>query len=99
MLASQHKTQYFEMFGNRGIYDQGWVAAARHGRLPWERVSKANFDKDHWELYNIDEDFSEANNLAQAEPRQARSNCKSLFLAGSTQISSSTIGRSPLRTV
>ncbi|MEH2366963.1 arylsulfatase [Nostoc sp.] len=67
-VPSHHKTQYFEMFGNRGIYDRGWVAAARHGRLPWERVSKTTFDEDNWELYDITKDFSEANDLAKQNP-------------------------------
>ncbi|MCC5670687.1 sulfatase-like hydrolase/transferase [Nostoc sp. CHAB 5784] len=65
---SHRQTQYFEMLGNRAIYDQGWVAAARHGRLPWERTVKGDFDTDPWELYNIAEDFSEANNLAAENP-------------------------------
>ncbi|MBD2680988.1 MULTISPECIES: arylsulfatase [Nostoc] len=65
---STRETQYFEMLGNRAIYDRGWVAAARHGRLPWERTVKGDFDTDAWELYNIAEDFSEANNLAQENP-------------------------------
>ncbi|WP_414753451.1 arylsulfatase [Anabaena sp. CCY 9910] len=69
--ASSHReTQYFEMLGNRAIYDEGWVAAARHGRLPWERTVKGNFDTDEWELYNIAEDFSEANNLAKKNPEK-----------------------------
>ncbi|MBD2609900.1 MAG: sulfatase-like hydrolase/transferase [Nostoc sp. GBBB01] len=69
--ASSHReTQYFEMFGNRAIYDRGWVAAARHGRLPWERTVKGDFDTDKWELYNIAEDFSEANNLAPENPEK-----------------------------
>ncbi|WP_238845457.1 arylsulfatase [Nostoc edaphicum] len=67
-VPSHHKTQYFEMFGNRGIYDRGWVAAARHGRLPWERVSKTTFDEDNWELYDITKDFSEADDLAKQNP-------------------------------
>ncbi|MDF5739811.1 MULTISPECIES: arylsulfatase [unclassified Nostoc] len=66
--SSHRQTQYFEMLGNRAIYDQGWVAAARHGRLPWERTAKGDFDTDPWELYNIAEDFSEANNLAAENP-------------------------------
>ncbi|MBD2165958.1 arylsulfatase [Calothrix membranacea FACHB-236] len=69
--ASSHReTQYFEMLGNRAIYDEGWVAAARHGRLPWERTVKGSFDTDEWELYNIAEDFSEANNLAKKNPQK-----------------------------
>ncbi|MDM9384003.1 arylsulfatase [Chlorogloeopsis sp. ULAP01] len=65
---SHRQTQYFEMLGNRAIYDRGWVAAARHRRLPWERTVKADFDADQWELYNIAEDFSEANDLAKENP-------------------------------
>jgi arylsulfatase len=69
---SRHTTQYFEMFGNRAIYDRGWVAAARHGRLPWEAVSRTTFDQDRWELYNITTDFSEANDLAAQNPSQLK---------------------------
>ena len=67
---SHHKTQYFEMFGNRAIYDEGWVAAARHPRLPWQGTINADFQQDPWELYNIEEDFSEANNLAAENPEK-----------------------------
>ena len=78
-VASKHKTQYFEMFGNRGIYDQGWVAAARHGRLPWERFSKTTFDQDNWELYNVAQDFSESQDLAKDNP-QKLAELQNLFL-------------------
>ncbi|MBD2495217.1 arylsulfatase [Nostoc sp. FACHB-280] len=67
---SHRETQYFEMLGNRAIYHEGWVAAARHGRLPWERTVKGSFETDEWELYNIAEDFSEANNLAEQKPEK-----------------------------
>ena len=78
-VASNHKTQYFEMFGNRAIYDQGWVAAARHGRLPWERFSKTTFDQDNWELYNVAQDFSESQDLAKDNP-QKLAELQNLFL-------------------
>lgn len=78
--ASHRTTQYFEMFGNRAIYDRGWIAAARHGRLPWEAVSATNFEQDPWELYNIAEDFSEANNLAEQNSTKLKQ-LQSLFLA------------------
>jgi arylsulfatase len=78
-VASKHKTQYFEMFGNRAIYDQGWVAAARHGRLPWERFSKTTFDQDNWELYNVAQDFSESQDLAKDNP-QKLAELQNLFL-------------------
>jgi arylsulfatase len=61
-------TQYFEMFGNRAIYHQGWVAATRHS-IPWLMVPKLPpFDQDRWELYNVGEDFSQANDLAAQDP-------------------------------
>ena len=60
-------TQYFEMFGNRGIYHNGWVACTRHS-IPWLLNENPPLTEDVWELYNIDEDFSEANNLAATNP-------------------------------
>ncbi len=64
-------TQYFEMFGNRAIYHDGWVAATRHS-IPWLIVELPPFDKDVWELYHVDEDFSQANNLAAQNPRKLK---------------------------
>ena len=66
--TSHHQTQYFEMLGNRAIYHQGWIAAARHPRLPWEGTVNSDFAQDPWELYNIESDFSEAHNLAAENP-------------------------------
>src|SRR5262249_40085816 len=62
----QHETQSFEMFGNRGIYHNGWTAVTKH-RTPWEtRGGKlVAFDDDNWELYDTSEDWSQANNLAK----------------------------------
>jgi arylsulfatase len=74
----RHRVQYFEMFGNRAIYSDGWVACVRHGRLPWENAGSYDFDKDKWELYRIDSDFSEANDLAAQEPQRLR-NLQDLF--------------------
>jgi arylsulfatase A-like enzyme len=66
--ATEHrKTQYFEMFGNRAIYHEGWVAAARHS-IPWLLVKNPPLSADKWELYNIEEDFSQANDLAAKFP-------------------------------
>jgi arylsulfatase len=71
--ASRRTVQYFEMFGNRGIYKDGWMASARHGRLPWETAaSTPDFSADVWELYNIDTDFTQADNLASQEPEKLR---------------------------
>ncbi|MBP6679991.1 MAG: sulfatase-like hydrolase/transferase, partial [Saprospiraceae bacterium] len=64
-------TQYFEMFGNRGIYHNGWVACTRHS-IPWLVVENPPLKDDTWELYNIDEDFSEANNLAATNPEKLK---------------------------
>ena len=65
----RHDLQYFEMFGNRGIYYKGWSAATKH-RTPWEMV-KANlraFDDDIWELYDGSRDWSQAHDLASEMP-------------------------------
>ena len=67
--AEQHETQYFEMFGNRGIYHRGWTAVTRHS-TPWllggEKVPA--FDDDNWELYDSSTDWTQANNLAAQMP-------------------------------
>jgi arylsulfatase len=62
-----HTTQYFEMFGNRGIYHEGWVAAARHS-IPWLLMKNPPLTEDVWELYHVADDFSEARNLAAKDP-------------------------------
>jgi len=68
--AGRHHIQYFEMFGNRALYKDGWIAVARHGRLPWQTLggSTGDFDHDDWELYKLDNDYSEADNLASKYP-------------------------------
>jgi arylsulfatase len=68
----QRNTQYFEMFGNRAVYHQGWVAACRHGRLPWQNAGSFDFDNDKWELYKVDEDFSEYNDVVAQNPKKLR---------------------------
>ena len=77
---SARTTQYFEMFGNRAIYHDGWIACCRHGRLPWEMQATGSFadDEKHWELYNLAEDWSEANNLAAENPQKLQE-LKTLF--------------------
>ncbi|MEW6185575.1 MAG: arylsulfatase [Thermodesulfobacteriota bacterium] len=59
--------QYYEMFGHRGIWSRGWKAVTYHSPR-----AAGNFDDDHWELYNLDQDFSEMNNLAEAQPQKLR---------------------------
>jgi arylsulfatase len=67
--ASRHTTQYFEIFGNRAIYHDGWLAGTVH-RAPWERVPRAKLDRDTWELYHAADDFSLARDLAAENPRK-----------------------------
>jgi hypothetical protein len=66
--------QYFEMFGNRALYKDGWIATARHGRLPWQTMgaSTGDFDHDKWELYNLADDFSEANDVSAKYPQKLK---------------------------
>jgi len=63
----RHTKQYFEMFGNRAIYHEGWVAAAKH-RTPWASAPDGPLDQDNWELYHVAEDFSQANDLSASHP-------------------------------
>jgi arylsulfatase A-like enzyme len=70
--AERRTTQYFEMFGNRGIYHEGWVACTRHS-IPWDMTAKIPALKDDvWELYNVDVDFSEADNLVEKNPAKLK---------------------------
>jgi hypothetical protein len=66
--------QYFEMLGNRALYKDGWIAAARHGRFPWQTMgaSTGDFDHDKWELYNLADDFSEANDVSAKYPQKLK---------------------------
>lgn len=66
--ASRRTTQYFEMMGNRALYHEGWVAGCLHGKLPWQTTGSASFDNDTWELYDIERDFSQADDLAAQHP-------------------------------
>jgi len=67
----RHTTQYFEMFGNRAIYKDGWVACTRHS-IPWLMVPLPPLANDVWELYHVDEDFSQANDLAAKLPEKLK---------------------------
>ncbi|MFI0353522.1 arylsulfatase [Actinomadura sp. 9N407] len=67
----RHTTQYFEVYGHRSVYHEGWMASAHHGGVPWGVGLPGQdraFEDDVWELYNLDEDFSQAVDLAAAEP-------------------------------
>ena len=69
---TRHTTQYFEMFGNRGIYSNGWTAVTKH-RTPWETgmVKLPKFTEDKWELYNTNDDFSQSPGPRGEIPGQA----------------------------
>lgn len=65
----RHVTQYFELLGNRAIYDRGWMASTTPGRLPWKGAAPGGLPSDYkWELYDLRHDFSQARNVAAAEP-------------------------------
>jgi arylsulfatase A-like enzyme len=72
-----HRTQYFEMLGSRSIYHDGWKATTNHissGVLDEEElaVGSRDFDQDEWELFDLDDDFSEANNRAGDQASRLR---------------------------
>jgi arylsulfatase len=66
-VPSRHTTQYFEIFGNRAIYSDGWLAGTVH-RAPWELMPRTTLENDTWELYDTRSDFSLANDLAAKRP-------------------------------
>lgn len=75
----RHTTQYFEISGNRAIYDNGWYARKIH-RAPWEPKGRSALtDNSGWQLYNVKEDFSLANDLAAKNPDKLKE-LQSLFL-------------------
>jgi arylsulfatase A-like enzyme len=67
---SKRRTQYFEMFANRAIYNDGWIACTTPPLAPWEVGKTIDVDDYKWELYNVDQDFSEANDLAAKNPKK-----------------------------
>ena len=82
-------TQYFEIMGSRAIYHDGWMASAFGPRAPWVPGAPAGFkewtpDKDTWELYNLDEDWSQANDLASKTPDKLQA-LKEIFLIEATR--------------
>jgi arylsulfatase A-like enzyme len=68
----RHNVQYFEMFGNRAIYQDGWFARTIH-RAPWLYKPPQTLQNDKWELYNTKEDFSLAIDLASQNPDKLKS--------------------------
>jgi arylsulfatase A-like enzyme len=77
-------TQYFEIMGSRAIYHDGWMASALGPRLPWvpgtpPGIREWTPDNDVWELYNLEEDWSQANDLAAKMPEKL-AQMKDIFL-------------------
>ncbi|MCH8073370.1 MAG: sulfatase-like hydrolase/transferase [Proteobacteria bacterium] len=68
---NRKKRQYYEMFGNRAIWSDGWKAVTLHAkRMPWDVNVVLPFENDEWELYHVAEDFSESTNLADENPEK-----------------------------
>ena len=68
---NRKKRQYYEMFGNRAIWADGWKAVTLHAdRMPWDVNVVLPFEDDEWELYHVAEDFSESTNLAAENPEK-----------------------------
>ena len=76
--TSRHTTQYFEIFGNRAIYHDGWLAGTVH-RAAWEVKPRRPLGDDTWELYDTRTDFSLANDLAAKNPEKLKE-LQELFL-------------------
>ncbi len=69
---STRTSQYFEILGNRAVYEDGWIASCFHGRVPWIRMTAYEFDgpDEQWELYDIRNDFSQSVDLAEQHPER-----------------------------
>ena len=70
-VRDNHLTQYFEIFGNRAVYHDGWFAGTVH-RAAWEMKPRATLENDTWELYDTRTDFSLANDLAKQDPAKLK---------------------------
>jgi len=70
-VPTKKDRQYYEMFGNRAIWVDGWKAVTLHAnRMPWDVNVTLPFEDDEWELYHVAEDFSENTNLAEQNPEK-----------------------------
>ena len=79
---TRHRTQYFEILGNRAVYSDGWLAGTVH-RAPWEYAPRAALKDDRWELYHVAEDFSCSQDLAQQRPDKLKE-MQALFASQAT---------------
>ncbi|WP_228527721.1 arylsulfatase [Pararhodonellum marinum] len=88
-------TQFFDIMGSRAIYHDGWMASTFGPRIPWVTVTPGiqewTPDKDVWELFNLEEDFSQANDLSQEFPEKLEA-LKELFLIESAKNQNLPIG-------
>jgi arylsulfatase len=69
--ADRHLVQYFEIFGNRGVYYDGWFAGTVH-KAPWEGKPRRPLTEDVWELYHVAKDFSMSTDLADKYPNKLK---------------------------
>jgi hypothetical protein len=73
--ASRHKTQYFEMFGQWALYDDGWMLSTKVNRAPWQAFGPANPDplnNQVFQLYNLNKDFSQTDDIAAQNPQKVK---------------------------
>ena len=75
----RHTKQYFEMFGNRAMYQDGWLARTIH-KAPWEPHPRRGLTEDIWELYDTRKDFSLFNDLSKDNPEKLKE-LQDLFMA------------------
>ncbi|HVN69706.1 MAG TPA: arylsulfatase [Candidatus Binatia bacterium] len=72
---TRKKRQYYAMLGTRGMWEDGWKAVALH--VPF--IARGRFDQDEWELYHVDVDRAESNNLAEQHPEKLQALVKAWF--------------------
>lgn len=66
--ATRRKVQYFEMYGNRSIWADGWKAVIPHRVIAWDMMAPPPISDKGWELYDLQRDVNEMDNRAAAEP-------------------------------
>ena len=79
---TRHKTQYFEMFGQWALYNEGWLLSTKVNRAPWEAFGPANPDplnNQVLQLYNLDKDFSQSQDLVEQYPDKVKE-LKQMFI-------------------
>jgi hypothetical protein len=77
---TRHPTQYFEMMGDRALYHDGWLAATKVIRAPWENMAPTLSPADYpWELYNLNNDWTQSEDIAAKNPAKLKE-LQALFL-------------------